>query len=149
MKLALSIVAALFFAHELHADSAGEDMILFASGHEQALKMVAALLEAGIAPGTHNDDSNALIRATYRGNSDLIALLLSKRGIKLDETDVDGYTALMWAVKHGSSEIVDMLLRGGTSASVTNERGETAASLAQQEIDKQRMIISKLKSATK
>lgn len=121
----------------------------FASGHQQALQMVQALLDAGVPSDTRNDSSNALIRATYRGNYDLIRLLLSQRRTKLDETDVDGITALMWAVKHGSQEIVDLLLHAGASASFANKRGETAATIAQQEIEKQRTIISKLQSKPK
>lgn len=116
----------------------------FVSGHQQALEMVRALLKAGVAPDTRNDYTTPLIQATYRQNIDLLKLLLAQRRIKLDETDVDGYTALMWAVKHGSSQIVDLLLHAGASAAVTNKRGETAASIAQQEIEKQRTIISKL-----
>ena len=121
----------------------------FASGHQQALEMVTALLQAGVPPNTRNEYSNALIQATYRENRDLVRLLLSQRDIKLDETDVDGYTALMWAVKHGSSEIVDMLLHAGASVAVTNNQGETAATIAQQEIEKQRAIISKLNTTPK
>ena len=121
----------------------------FTSGHQQALEMVTALLQAGVPPNTRNEYSNALIQATYRENRDLVRLLLSQRDIKLDETDVDGYTALMWAVKHGSSEIVDMLLHAGASVAVTNNQGETAATIAQQEIEKQRAIISKLNTTPK
>ena len=121
----------------------------FASGHQQALEMVRALLASGVAPNIRNDYSNALIQATYRENQDLIRLLLSQRDVKLDEADVDGYTALMWAVKHGSSEIVDLLLHAGASVGVTNKKGETAATIAQQEIQKQRAIISKLNTASK
>ncbi|MHA3774239.1 ankyrin repeat domain-containing protein [Verrucomicrobiota bacterium sgz303538] len=116
----------------------------FASEHQQALEMVKALLDAGVAPNTRSDYSNALISATYRENVDLVRLLLSQRGIKIDETDVDGYTALMWAVKHGSTDIVDMLLNAGASVAVKNQRGETASTLARQEIEKQQAIISKL-----
>jgi ankyrin repeat protein len=121
----------------------------FASGHQQAFEMAKALLEAGVAPDTRNEYSTPLIQATYRENLNLVRLLLSQRGIKLDETDVDGYTALMWAVKHGSLDIVDMLLHAGANAAVTNKRGETAASIAQKEIDKQRTIISKLNATPK
>ena len=116
----------------------------FASGHQQAFEMVRVFLDAGVEPNTRNDYSTPLIHATYRENIELIRLLLSQLGIKLDETDVDGYTALMCAVKHGSSKIVDMLLHAGASTTITNKRGETAASIAQQEIEKQRTILSKL-----
>lgn len=116
----------------------------FASGQLQALEMVTALLQAGVPPNTRNEHSNALIRATYRENQELVRLLLSQRDIQLDEVDVDGYTALMWAVKQGSSEIVEMLLHAGASVAVMNEKGETATTIAQQEMEKQRALIAKL-----
>lgn len=109
----------------------------------------ATLTFTGVAPDTRNDFITPLIQATCRENVDLLRLLLSQHGIKLDETDVDGYTALMWAVKHGSEEITDLLLHAGASAAVTNKQGETAASMAQQEIEKQRNIIAKLNATPK
>src|ERR1035437_1123459 len=87
----------------------------FASGEQQAMEMVTALLEAGVDPNTRNEYRTPLISATYRENQDLVTLLLSQRGIKLDEVDIDGYTALMWAVKQGSSEIVALLLHAGAN----------------------------------
>ena len=110
--------------------------------------MAKAFLDAGVDPNTRNDFSTPLIQATYRENTELIQLILSQRGIKLDETDIDGYTALMWAVKHGSPQIVDLLIHAGARTNVTNKRGETAASIAKQEIEKQQVIISKLNATS-
>jgi ankyrin repeat protein len=123
----------------------------FSRGPTEALEMVSALLKAGIDPNIRDDagGSNSLVGAAYRGRRDVIKLLLSQPGIRLDETDSDGNTALMFAVQQGFAEIVDLLLQAGANPAVTNRRGETAAALAQNEIEKQRAILSKLASASK
>jgi ankyrin repeat protein len=118
----------------------------FSSGSQQALEMTQALVEAGLDPNARDPDaSNALISATYRENQALVRFLLAQRGIKLNEFDVDGFTALMWAIKHGSSEIVDLLLQAGASVDAANKRGETAIAVAEQEIQQQQAILAKLK----
>ena len=116
----------------------------FASGHEEALRMASALLQAGMDPNVRDEFSDALIHATSRENIDLLKLLLSQPGIRLDESDDDGCTALMMAAKRGSLEMVGLLLHAGARVDVSNQRGETAASFAQQEIDKRIQIISRL-----
>lgn len=116
----------------------------FASGHEEALHMVSALLQAGMNPNARDEFSDALIQAASRENIDLLKLLLLQPGIRLDEIDDDGCTALMMAAKRGSLEMVDLLLHAGARVGVSNQRGETAASFAQQEIDKRIQIISRL-----
>ena len=122
----------------------------FSSGNQQALEMTQALIAVGVDPNTRDiDANNALLSATYRGNQELVGFLLSQKGIQLDEFDVDGFTALMWAVKHGSSEIVDMLLHAGASVQIANQRGVTAITISGQEIEKQQVIVRKLKAAAR
>jgi ankyrin repeat protein len=122
----------------------------FASGSRQAMEMTRALIEAGVDPNARKPDgNNALLSATYRENQELVRFLLSQRGIKLDEFDVDGFTPLMWAIKHGSSQIVDMLLQAGANVHAENKRGETARAVAEQEIRKQQAILAKLNAASK
>jgi ankyrin repeat protein len=118
-------------------------------GHEQAIHMVKALLHAGADANARFDGFTALFWAAYNENKDLLRLLLARPGIKLDQTTDDGETALMTAVTHGNEEIVAMLLKAGANVSITNKQGETAAALAQKEIEKQQAIISKLQSRPK
>jgi len=123
----------------------------FADGGQQALEMTKALIAAGMDPNTRTSHgNNALMSATYQGNEELVAFLLSQPGIKLDKYDIDdGFTALMWAVKHGNTEIVDMLLKAGANPFIANKEGETAITVAKleiQEIQKQKDIISKLQA---
>jgi ankyrin repeat protein len=111
--------------------------------------MVKALLAAGVNPNATNRYSTPLTSAAYRGNQEVVALLLSQPGIKVDARDVDGYTSLMWAAEQGSLDLVDLLMKAGACPSLKNQRGETAISLAEQGIAKRRAIISKLGSKPK
>ena len=129
----------------------------FAGNQEESLAMITALLQAGADVNSRRRYGHtALFWASYRGNKNSVKLLLAQPGIKLDETDVDGDTALMAAAEHGHAEIVEMLLKAGANVSITDKRGETATTLAQKAlakqqaiVEKQQAIISKLQSPPK
>lgn len=121
----------------------------FARGSEQSLQMVKILLKAGVDPNARDTYKPTLTAAAYREHEDVVKLLLAQPGIKVNETDVDGYTALMWAVEKGSEEIVDELLRAGARTDIVNKRGETATIIAKKEIEKEQGILSKLQSGSK
>src|SRR4029079_9014086 len=99
----------------------GQEMAQAASATSpiQSLAMIAAFLKAGADVNSRDEyGSTALSRASYRGNKDLVKLLLAQPGIKLDQTNVDGETALMMAAENGHAEIVDMLLKAGADVSL-------------------------------
>jgi len=89
------------------------------------------LLLAGANPSL--SDSRAvspLMYAGFYGNEELAALLLS-RGAKVNDVDLDGYSALMVAAYHGSDgRIVALLLRAGANVNLRNKRGGTALTSA-------------------
>ncbi len=126
--------------HEL-ADAA------FAAGHQQALEMVTTLLHAGVDPNARGQYTIALTNAACRENIEVMRLLLAEPGIKIDESDVDGYTALMWAAKHGSKEITELLIKAGANSAIRNKRGESAADLARQEIATRQSIVANLETS--
>jgi len=120
----------------------------FAGNPKDSLAMITALLKAGADVNSRDEyGSTALSWASFRGNKDLVKLLVAQPGIKLDQTNIDGHTALMTAAERGHTEIVDMLLKAGASATITNEAGETAITLAEKTIANQQAIIAKLKAA--
>jgi ankyrin repeat protein len=130
----------------------------FINNPETALNSVKVLLAAGADPNSTTDvnpsminknGSTAISNAAYRGNRDLVVLLLARPHINVDAPDVDGYTALMWAAEHGSADIVDLLVKAGANPNLKNRRGETAAALAEQGIATRQAIISKLQSKPK
>lgn len=128
----------------------------FAGNQEESLAMVKTLLLAGADANSRHDGFTALHWASYKGNKDSVQLLLAQPGLKLDETDPDGRTALMAAAEQGHAEIVAMLLKAGANVSVTDDGGETAAALAEKTlakrqalVEKQQAIVSRLRSLSK
>ncbi len=121
----------------------------FINNPQVALDFVKALLSAGVDPNATNRYSTPLTSAAYQDHRDVVALLLSQPGIKVDAQDVDGYTALMWAAEHGSMDLVDLLVSAGANPKSKNQHGKTAVSLAEEGIAMRRSIISKLESKVK
>jgi len=117
----------------------------FAGNQEESLAMVTALIEAGADVNSPHADyrHTALMWASYKGHKSAVVLLLAQPGIKLDVIDIDGKTALMAAVEQGHAEIAEMLLKAGANVSITDEGGETAASLALKTLAKQQAIVEK------
>ena len=123
----------------------------FAGSGNEALAMVTALIQAGADVNSPLPDyhDTALFRASFKGNKDLVKLLLAQPGIQLDAINIDGDTALMAAAEKGHLEIAEMLLKAGAKVNITDKRGETATSLAQQALAKQQAMVSKLQSSSK
>lgn len=118
------------------------------SFQSQAVEISKILLATGVSPNTPSRTllSTPLVAAAYRGNTELVDLLLSQQAIKLDETDADGNTALMEAVRNNHFSIADKLLKAGASVMLTNRWKETALTIAQDEAAKQSVMISELQS---
>ena len=126
---------------------------------DESLAMITALVQAGADVNSLNDklvgglSFTALYAASFKGNKDAVKLLLAQPGIKLDEKNDDGDTALMAAAEGGHAEIVDMLLKAGANVSITDIGGETATTRTQKGlaklVEKQQAIISKLQSPPK
>jgi len=83
-------------------------------------------------------------QAVWRQNRDLVAYLLSQKGIQLDLLNVDGYTPLMIAVEHGDDDLVKMLLAAGANPKIRNQDGLDAAGVAARVIEKQQSILKQL-----
>jgi ankyrin repeat protein len=121
-----------------------------------SLAVIEALLRAGADVNSSHESFTALYWASAKGNEDSVRLLLAQPGLKLDQIDIDGNTALMAAAENGHVEIVDMLVNAGANVRMANKRGETATALArrglarhQAILERQEAIISSLESSRK
>src|SRR5262249_33474306 len=83
----------------------------------KAMDFVKVLLAAGINPNATNTryPDTPITSAVSAGHREVVALLLAQPGIKVDAQDQEGDTALMLAARHGSLDIVDLLLKAGAN----------------------------------
>jgi ankyrin repeat protein len=70
-----------------------------------------------------------LIEAVKAGNAQAVRMLLSQR-VDVNARDVDGTTALHWAVRDDAADIAMSLIRAGAAANVANRYGVTPLVLA-------------------
>jgi hypothetical protein len=105
----------------------------FIDNPKTALNFVKILLAAGVDPNATDNPwigLTALGNASYRGNRDLVVLLLAQPHIKVNVPDGGGDTALMSAADHGSVDIVDLLMKAGANPSLKDSWGQTATDMA-------------------
>jgi len=77
------------------------------------------------APGGNKDVADAAMR----GDKAAVRALLAKKA-DVNEPQVDGATALHWAVFHGDKELVQVLVRAGANVKAANREGATPLWLA-------------------
>ena len=77
----------------------------------------SAELDTRVAPAAMNGD-HAAVRALVKDTADINGPL------------ADGATALLWAVRAGDRETVDLLLRGGAGVNAADRYGLTPLSIA-------------------
>ena len=103
-------------------------------------EMVKFLLEKGADANTvceieneHTDiSSTPLMNAAYRGNTNIINMLL-ENGADINYTTDYGMTALMYAASFNQFEAAKILLENNADTSITDEYGRTALDLAKSE----------------
>tara|TARA_B100001248_G_scaffold262270_1_gene257124 strand:+ start:7865 stop:8851 length:987 start_codon:yes stop_codon:yes gene_type:complete len=66
-----------------------------------------------------------LLRAAYDNKAEIVQMLINK-GVRLNDKNANGYTALHLAVRKGHQEIVEMLLQAGANPNVKDKKGRTA-----------------------
>ena len=65
----------------------------------------------------------ALIDAARRGDANTVRTLIQEKSVDVNATGTDGNTALQWAVQRNDVSMVDVLLRAGANARMTNPYG--------------------------
>jgi ankyrin repeat protein len=88
-----------------------------------------ALLTIGVAGASAAADNATLADAAERRNAALVRTLLAARA-DVNTAQVDGMTALHWAVYHDEAEMAGLLVRSGANVNATNLYGVPPLSLA-------------------
>lgn len=88
------------------------------------LVWIAATSSTGV------DESLRLREAALAGQAEAVRELLGTHALDVDGADATGWTALMYAVRGGHDEIVEMLVEAGAIPDQQNLAGETALHLA-------------------
>jgi uncharacterized protein len=87
--------------------------------------ILAALLYAQNLAAANSDIADAAMNR----NKEAVRSLLQKK-VDVNSTQVDGTTALHWAVRADDLETADLLIRAGANVSATNREGVTPMQLA-------------------
>ena len=120
-------------------DDDGINALVYASTYNDE-EMVKFLLEKGADANTvceieneHTDiASTPLMNAAYRGNTNIINMLL-ENGANINYTTDFGMTALIMAASFNQFEAAKILLENNADTSMTDEYGRTALDLAKSE----------------
>lgn len=90
-----------------------------------------ALIEAGVDVNKKSvDGRSSLSFAVEYHNDEFIIELLLKQGALVNETDVEGKTALFKACEDNKPKIIQMLLESGADANICDFKGDTALKYA-------------------
>jgi ankyrin repeat protein len=116
---------------DIHAkNKLGADALTMAlSGHND--KIILSLLKAGANPNHQWNKKNLshLMLASRNGNVTAAKALL-EHGAKINDTDIEGNTALHYASEEGFIEIVKILLNKNADKSIKNKKKKTAKEIA-------------------
>ena len=102
-------------------------MRILASLVVTTLLMATSAFAHNATPGAA---SGARLVAAVKAGKSAEALSLLQRKADPNAAELDGTTALHWAVRNGDATLVDRLLRAGAKATAANRYGVTALPLA-------------------
>ena len=120
------LLGALISAQELNERQASALKLITHRGLVPAGQPHAAPGGSGGSSGS----SSALIHAVCTGNLSDVKLLLDASSSAVDQTDLQGYSALFFSVIYGSQEIADELLARGASLKTSTLAGESIIHVA-------------------
>ena len=94
-----------------------------------AVFVIVAFGISGIATATGHAEESSLADAVESGDSNLMVRLI-EGGADVNAAQVDGMTALHWAVYHDDTETVELLAQSGANANAKNRYGVVPLLLA-------------------
>ena len=99
---------------------------LMAAAQDGHLQAVETLLRSGAEPNTAMwDGASALFLAAQNGHTNIVALLLSRPGLRVDQQRRDGATPLWISAQMGREGCVRLLLQHGATVDLARSDGAT------------------------
>jgi ankyrin repeat protein len=92
-------------------------------------RVLGSLLVAALFAARAGAATSEVADAAMKGNRDAVRAALARKA-DVNAPQVDGTTALHWAVRADDGEMADLLIRAGARASVANREGMTPMQLA-------------------
>jgi len=131
IMLAVTCSLLLLIAQGNHVCSADSNADLIAAINSGDAVKVTELLSGGADPNYRSSQAGmtVLMRAAYKGNAEIVNLLLEK-GAKVNEKTDNGITALLLAAYNNHIEVVKLLLGKGSDANIRVEKGNNAFEVA-------------------
>jgi hypothetical protein len=110
----------LFVIQQVHDKVMGIGTDTAIWGYEEAVRTVAI--------HTIDFDLSTFLEAAKQGN-DAVLQEQIRGGVRIDEADAEGLTALWWAVYYGHLSTAEKLLQNGASAKIADQHGRQLAHL--------------------
>lgn len=102
----------------------GEDLMEAIEGGDEA--GVKRELDDGADPLFADDEGFTALHMAAQEGYDAIAVMLIRKGAKMDATDDEGTTPMMVAASGGHANVVEMLVKEGADVTRTAKNGKTA-----------------------
>lgn len=103
---------------------------LFLKFQNRCARLAPTESEAEFEKSARRLGLNELMQCAAKGDASRLAELIAYKQ-PLDDTDVDGATALMYAARNGHTDCVKILLEAGASTDVATDKSSTALSIAE------------------
>ncbi len=94
-------------------DVDGKNLLEIAVERNSAAMVKALLAHGAPLPTVGEDGFDLLMQASYAGNLEIVTALLTGGGMVADAVDASGQTALHYAVRSGSTDIIELLFDHG------------------------------------
>jgi len=92
--------------------SYSDEELWFDSSHTGYVKIIQHFIDKGIDVNCKDSDNyTALTNACFKGNIEVIKLLLQHPSIDVNPQDSHGYTSLMWSILSVEYEVIKLLLQ--------------------------------------
>ncbi|KAF4455375.1 Vegetative incompatibility protein HET-E-1 [Fusarium austroafricanum] len=95
------------------------------------VSVIKRLLDTGTKPDTKNINGETPLWIAARNRCDTVVQVLAQRtDVNVNSRSISGRSPLFWPSSHGNERILAFLMQAGADASIVDENGDTAVTVA-------------------